>query len=281
VTSHFTLSVETGNFLFKKEVGLNKDPGRTYESAGLGDLIIFPRYDVLNRTNTLHSTEITVGLGYKIPMGSYNDSTGRVEPFSGQTYYVTNPQAVQLSSGAQDIIFYSFFYRGFIKSKFRVFASALYIKKGWNPLGEKMGDFASIGLFAGKSFLDHFGLTVQLRAEWMKRMQLNETILQYAYPNYDPEATGYKKVFFTPQVNFSSGKFTLYVQTDIPLYQYVTKSQVGTQIQGAIGLSFRLSCVNQSTDKINPGVYYCPMHHEVTSLEKGKCPICGMDLIRK
>ena len=28
-------------------------------------------------------------------------------------------------------------------------------------------------------------------------------------------------------------------------------------------------------------VYTCPMHHEVTSDKTGKCPKCGMDLVKK
>jgi hypothetical protein len=227
------------------------------------------------------TTELTIGLGYKIPIGSYNDSTARVEPFSGQTYYVTNPQAVQMTSGAQDVIFYAFLFRGYPHSNSRLFANALYIRKGWNPLGEKMGDFASIGLFAGRTFMGHFGTTLQLRAEWMAKMKINPDILLYAYPNYDPEATGYKKAFLTPQLSYSKERFTLYALIDIPVYQNVTSIQVGSQYQVTAGLSFRIPCGKTTNDDITPGVYYCPMHHKETSLVSGKCSVCGMDLIRK
>lgn len=277
VSKYFTMSVESGNYFRKEEIGL---PGRpTYSSSGIGDLILFPRYDILNRTEEKTRTELTAGLGLKIPLGSYNDSTGLVEPFSGSTYYVTKPQSVQLSSGAQDVIFYLFAFRGYPQKNFRIFANGLYIKKGWNPLGEKLGDFASVGLFAGKTFFQKLGVTLQVRYEHMDKMKINKDILLYAYPNYDPEATGYKKVFVTPQLSFSKGKFTVYVLSDLPVYQYVTKTQVGSEFQMTAGLSFRFFAVKSTINDTNSGtVYTCPMHPEIKSSRPGGCPKCGMDL---
>ncbi len=240
VSDRLTFSVEMGNYLLKEEIGLNNDPARTYSSSGVGDLIIFPRYEVFNRNRFGRTSELTLGLGFKIPLGSYNDSTGNVEPFSGMTYYVTNPQGVQVTSGANDIIFYLFYSRGFPKTDLKVFATALYIGKGWNPLGEKLGDYASLGLFASKSLTPGLGATLQVRGEWTDAMKVNPNILMFSYPNYDPEATGYKKVFLSPQLNLTLGMFTLFAIADIPLYQHVNKTQVGSTYQFTAGLSFRV-----------------------------------------
>jgi len=228
VTEKLTLSLEAGYYFYKEEKGLNNDPSRTYNSQGISDLIIFPRYNVWSRMKDEHTDDLTVGLGYKIPVGSYNDSTGSVEPFSGETYYVRNPQAVQLTTGSQDVIFYGFYMRSYPRHELRFFANVIYIRKGWNPLGEKMGDFASIGLYAGKTFFEKLGATLQVRGEWMDKMSINRDILMYAYPNYDPEATGYKKVFVSPMLNYSLGKFSFFVMADLPVYQHVVKTQVGT-----------------------------------------------------
>jgi len=279
VTPDLTMSVEGGNYFYKEEVGLDGDPDRTFNSKGFGDLILFPRYRVLNYCTGEVTNEITLGLGFKIPIGSYNDSTMRTEPFSGENYYITNPQSVQMSSGAQDFIFYTFLYRGYPQKKFRVFANMIYVKKGWNPLGEKLGDFASIGIFAGKTFFKSLGTTVQLRYEMVNKMQLNENILLYAYPSYDPEATGYKKVFFSPQLSYSINNFSIYGVADIPVYQYLTKTQVGTQYQFTVGLSYKLMAFKNK--KTETGDYYCPMHPEVRSVVKNKCHKCGMDLIKE
>ena len=286
ITKNLTFSVESGYYYQKKEIGLNKDATTTYNAKGFGDLILFPRYDIINWTEEKHRTEVTVGLGFKIPLGSYNDSTGNVEPFSGNTYYVTNPTSVQLSSGAHDIIFYTFLYRGFTEKNFRVFANALYIKKGYNPNGEKLGDFASVGIFAGKTFFNNLGVTLQARYEWMDRMKVNESIYLFGKPsNYFPEATGYKKVFISPQLSFSKGKFTVYGSYDIPVYQYLNTSehytQMGSQHQATIGVTFRFMALNSFLKEKSGVTYVCPMHPNVISDKPGKCPDCGMDLVKK
>lgn len=239
LSSKLTMSIESGNYFYKEEIGLDKNPTTTYKSSGIGDLIFFPRYTVLKSKSKKCDSELTFGLGFKIPLGSYNDSTANIEPFSGQTYYVTKPQAVQLSSGAQDIIFYSFYFRGYPDIQARFFLSALYIKKGWNPIGERLGDFASLGVFAGKTFAYKYGLTLQLRGEWMDQMQLNKDIFLYAPPNYEPKFTGYKKVFFTPQLSYTGRSFTVYTLLDIPLYQNLTEIQVGTKFQATAGISYK------------------------------------------
>ena len=278
VTPDLTMSVEGGNYFYKEEVGLDADPERSFDSKGFGDLILFPRYRILNYCTGQVTNEITVGLGLKIPIGSYNDSTMRTEPFSGQTYYVTNPQSVQMSSGAQDFIFYTFLYRGYPEKRFRVFANLIYVKKGWNPLGEKLGDFASVGIFAGKTFFKNIGTTIQLRYERVNKMQLNENILLYAYPSYDPEATGYKKLFVSPQLSYSIQNFSIYGVADIPVHQNLVKTQVGTQYQFTVGVSYKLMAFKNK--KPETGDYYCPMHPEVKSAVKAKCHKCGMDLIK-
>ena len=287
ISKNLTMSVETGNYLQKKEVGFRKDPDNTYTTKGIGDLILFPRYDVVNWTEEKSRTEITVGLGLKIPLGSYNDSAGWVEPFSGRTYYKTKPQAVQLSSGAMDDIFYLFVFRGYPEKNFRIFANAMYIRKGWNPNGEKMGDYASIGLFAGKSFFNHLGITLQTRYEWVNKMSMNENIFLFGKPStYFPEATGFKKVFITPQISYTKGKFTLYGLTEFPIYQYINSApdytQAGSKNLTTVGLTFRFFAVASVVKDANGNAdYFCPMHPDVTSSKKGRCPKCGMNLEKK
>lgn len=283
ISKNLTMSVESGYFLNKKETGLNGDPVSTYESKGFADLIIFPRLDIFNHVTLKTKSEITLGMGYKIPLGSYNDSTGNVEPFSGTTYYVTEPLSVQLSSGAQDIIFYSFLFHSWSKTNFRVFASGLYVKKGWNPNGEKLGDFASVALFAGKSFFNHFGITLQARYEWVDRMKINESVLLFGKPsNYFPEGTGYKKIFVSPQVSYTQGNISIYMSSDFPVYQYLNTSdfytQVGSRYQTTIGVSYKFSIASSPIKRIKAGTYYCPMHPEEVSSTSGICSKCGMNL---
>ena len=284
VTKAFTLSLEGGYYFKKKEIGLDGNPLSTYESRGFGDLIVFPQYNIYNKTKGNLRHEVTVGMGLKIPIGGYDDTIGNVEPFSGNVYYVTKPTAVQLSSGGQDLIFYTYLFRGYIRQNFRIFANGFYIKKGWNPNGEKMGDYASIALFVGKSYFDKLGLTLQARYEWVDRMKINESVQLFGKPsNYFPEATGYQKVLITPQVSFTYDKATVFAAVDIPLYQSMNTSdfytQVGTQYQATVGIKYSFFVTKKPT--IDPNistVYFCPMHPEVVSSQQGHCPKCGMNL---
>lgn len=285
VSNKLTLSLESGYYFNKKETGLNGDPATTYTSHGIGDLILFPRYNVFNKTKENIKTDVTIGLGFKIPLGSYNDSTGNIEPFTQQIYYTTKPQAVQLASGAQDLIFYTLFSLANTSNKINLSSNVIYIKKGWNPNGEKLGDYFSIGLFAGRPIYKKLACNLQLRYEWVDRMNINQNVLLYGKPsNYYPEATGYKKVFITPQLNVSWNKFSMYASTDLPVYQYINSSphytQVGSKIQATLGISYRFFLLNKNDNPALIGKYYCPMHLNVISEQPGICPECGMDLIK-
>jgi len=278
LTKKFMISLESGYYFNKKEIGLNNDPSRTYSSKGISDLIIFPRYNVFTKSSETSKTELTVGLGIKLPIGSYNDSTGVVEPFSGNTFYLTNPQAIQLTSGAKDIIYYLFLFQGYPKKNLRLFCNAMHISKGWNPLGEKIGDFTSLSLFANTTLYKKLSGTLQVRGEYLGNMKLNEDILLYSYPNYDPAATGYKKVFVSPQLSYSINKFSFYGTVDIPVYQNVVKTQVGTKIQASVGVSYRFNGMKEKKTAIELGGFVCPMHPEITSSFEADCPKCGMPL---
>lgn len=286
VSKNLTFSVESGYYLLKKEVGLNNEPSKTHTSTGIGDLVVFPRYEILNYKKGKTANEITIGLGYKVPLGSYNDSTGFIEPYLGKTYYVTKPQAVQLSSGAQDLIFYTFLFREHLKSRLKFFANAMFIRKGYNPNGEKQGDYVSVGLFASRSFFKRLGLTLQLRYEKVEQMKINEYILSNGNPStYYPEATGYKKLMLTPQIGVTLGKFSIYASADLPLYQYINSSkyytQAGSKNTFTVGASFRFSTLKNVFNELKgTGKYYCPMHPEETSDTKSTCPKCHMDLIK-
>jgi hypothetical protein len=238
LSKKFTVSLETGYWINKTQIGLHRVD--TNSSTGIGDLIIFPRYDIFKISKNSKLTELTIGLGFKIPLGSYNDSVKKIEPFSGDEYYIPKTLSVQTSSGAQDIIFYLFFFRGNSIKKLNFFFNALYIKKGWNPLGEKIGDYASVGLFASKTLFKNFGITVQLKGEWVDKMKLNKNILLYAYPNYNPEATGFRKLFVVPQISYNfKGKVTFYVLSEFPLYQYMFNTQISSQRQMTFGITYR------------------------------------------
>jgi hypothetical protein len=237
VTKNFTMSIESGYYINKTQYGLHY--ADTIASKGFGDLLLFPKYDILNRSDGKKTTEITLGLGFKIPVGPYNDSMLLFHnPSTGADIYDKKPPAVQPTTGSQDIVFYGFLLRGYPLKNFKVFGNILYIRKGWNPEGEKFGNYLTVGLFACKKIIPNLMGTLQLKYENIDRMQRNKNM---PMPNYDPYATGSRKIALVPQISYSMlhGKLTCYVMSEIVLYQYVNNVQVASQYLTSVGLSYR------------------------------------------
>lgn len=238
VTDKLTLSIEAGYFFNKTQYTLQHRD--TITSRGIGDLLIFPRYSVYTRNTEKTRTEITLGMGVKIPLGNCNDSNVvYTNPTTGKKYYTTSPPTIQTTTGSNDFIFYGFAYHGYPEKKFRVFANVLYIHKGWNPLGQKFGDFVSVGLFAGQTVFKKVGITVSVRGEWVDSMKYDHNIDMLALYNVDVRSTGSKKVFFAPQLSYTFKDLTVYAMSEFPIYQYLNGTQVASQTQITAGISYR------------------------------------------
>jgi hypothetical protein len=238
VTKAFTMSVESGYFINKTQI--EKDKADTISSSGIADLILFPRYTVYNHSTENSRSEITLGLGYKIPLGKHDDSTVvYTDPSTGENYYTPLPPTVQPTNGSQDFIFYGFLFKGYPVKNFRIFSNMIYIRKGWNSLGQKFGDYASVGLFVGKTFYKKIGVTLQLKGERINKMQYDKKIDMLALYNIDVTSTGSTKLFLAPQFSYTIGTFTIFALSEFPFYQYLNGTQVGSQYQATLGLSYR------------------------------------------
>ena len=237
LSKKLTLSVASGYFLDKSKIG--KDNSDTISSNGVGDLIIFPRYSIYNKTANFKRTAVVIGLGLKIPLGSHNDTTNLGS--YGIDNYQMNPPMLQTTNGSQDLMFNSFFFREYQKSKLRLFISSLYVKKGYNSLGIKYGDYTSVGFFASKTFFYRWGVTAQLKAEKIDQIKVANNIEEWDLLEYSitPESTGSKKWFFIPQLSYSKNGLTVYATSEIPLYQYLNGTQVGSQNQFTVGVNYR------------------------------------------
>jgi len=237
LSKKLTLSVASGYFLNKSQVWLNNYD--TTSSIGFSDLIVFPRYDIYNKTTNGIRTEITIGMGLKIPLGSHIDSTETVI-----NVWDISPPITQLTTGSQDLMFYTFFFREYPKQKLRIFANSLHIKKGYNSLGLKFGDYSSIGVFASKTIYRKWGLTGQLKGEWIQKMELGKVfddVEDWIVDDWRSKQnyTGSKKMFFIPQLSYSQNGITVFVTSEIPLYQYLNGTQVGSQNQFTVGVNYR------------------------------------------
>ena len=245
ITDEFTLSVEAGYFISKKQEGFH--PTDNVTSSGIGDLIIMPRVNIF-RTEKF---EFTSGIGIKIPVGSHNDSLGYIEPFSGNEYFMPKPPAMQVSTGSNDFIFNVFGVNRFEGGKWRLFYNFSYLLRGWNSSGERFGDVASLSLFAGRSAGTRLVVLLHAKYEQIGEMTINPEIMMFSFPNYDPEATGSRKLFCIPQLNYRIGKgMNGFIMTEIPIWQYVNKVQMASQYLVTTGISYRVPLKKESYKSI-------------------------------
>ena len=241
ISKKLTLSLGTGYHLNKTLS--YKDQDTSASSSGFGDLIIFPRYDIYNETKGNIRSEITLGIGVKIPIGSHTDTM----KITSDVWDLI-PPTIQLSTGGTDLMFYSFFLREYKKQKFRLFANSLYIRKGYNSLDEKFGDYTSLSLFASKTFFRKWGITTQIKAERIGQIEVRQSKLldlvirnPYEAENFldKQESTGSKKWIFIPQLSYSQNGITVFATAEIPLYQYLNGTQIGSNQQFTLGVNYR------------------------------------------
>jgi len=235
VSKKLTLSLASGYYLNKSKEAEHIINNRN--SSGFSDLIIFPRYSVYNKNNNFKRTEIALGLGIKIPLGTHMDST--LTGPNEWDFYKTNPPLIQTTNGSNDFMFYSFIFREYQKRKLRLFISALHVKKSFNSLGLKFGDYSSLGLFVSKTFLRKWGLTTQLKLEHIGKLQSAENINPEGLYGINPISSGSNKVFFTPQISYSQNGLTFFATSEIPVYQYLHGTQIGSQNQFTVGINYR------------------------------------------
>ena len=235
VSKNLTLSIASGYYLNKKKEA--EDIISNRNSSGFSDLIIFPRYSIYNKKKNFKRTEIALGLGIKMPLGTHMDST--LTGPNQWDFYKTNPPLVQTTNGSNDFMFYSFIFREYQKRKLRLFISALHVKKNFNSLGIKFGDYSSLGLFISKTFFRNWGLTSQLKLEHIDKIKAAENINLLAKYDIEPISTGSNKVFFIPQISYSQNGLTFFANSEIPIYQYLHGTQVGSQNQFTFGINYR------------------------------------------
>lgn len=282
ISKSLTVSVEAGYFPEKEMVGLYdslKLEKPVISSSGLSDLIIFPKLNVLNHIGKSSNTEITVGLGYKFPMGAYADShVVYTRPSDGKEFYTISAPLVQPSTGSKDAIAYLFLMKSFPKRNFRIFSNMVYIYKGWNSLGQKFGDFTSVSLFAGKTFFKKLAITIQVRGEQAGPLQGAKNINLLAFYNIDAASTGYRKIALAPQLTYSIKNISFFVIPEFPLYEFVNGTQLATQNLITAGFSYRFF---PAAPPCAPGepLYQCSMKCKGGGAEQpGDCSVCGMPL---
>ena len=228
VNKRITLSISAGYYFNKAQVGGIKPT----KSNGLADIIIFPRINVLNKDMPFNRTEITLGVGVKAPLGTHKDSSLIIPSIN---YWEINPPITQLSSGAYDLLLYSFFLREFKLQKIKIFSSILHINKGFNSLDQKMGNYSSFAIYISKILDNNIGSALQIKVEEIKKMDAGNV-----WNSEDLEASsGSNKIFLIPQLSYSLNNFSFFSSYEIPLYQNINGTQIGSKEKITFGFSYR------------------------------------------
>jgi len=108
-------------------------------------------------------------------------------------------------------------------------------------LGQKFGDYKSVGLFVSRSFYEKIGIILQLRGETVSKMKYDKNIDMLALYNIDVNSTGSQKLFLIPQISFSHKNFTTFLLSEFPIYQFANGTQVVSQNHITIGFSYRFN----------------------------------------
>ena len=187
---------------------------------------------IANKDMPFNRTEITLGVGVKAPLGTHKDSSLIIPSIN---YWEINPPITQLSSGAYDLLLYSFFLREFKLQKIKIFSSILHINKGFNSLDQKMGNYSSFAIYISKILDNNIGSALQIKAEEIKKMDAGNV-----WNSEDLEASsGSNKIFLIPQLSYSLNNFSFFGSYEIPLYQNINGTQIGSKEKITFGFSYR------------------------------------------
>ena len=75
--------------------------------------------------------------------------------------------------------------------------------------------------------------------EWLGKMEAAENIDLLGNYNIEQASTGSSKVFIVPQISFINKSIIFYITGEIPVYQNVNGTQVGSNLQITSGINYR------------------------------------------
>ncbi len=231
LTENLSLFVENGYYINRTERLLG---GFEITGQGISDLIIHPKYDVININNDKSLTELTLGLGSKIPIGNYNQEyIAFMNKSTGETIKLRKSAGIQPSTGTNDFIFSAFFYRSYFKNKISVRSNFTYLMRGTNPDGVNYGDIANLSFGLNKSYSNGLSFGLDLKVETL------DTILDPVYFSYRYNSGG-KKLSILPNINYLfRNNLTISVFSDFPIYQFVNGTQVAAEYLINFGILYR------------------------------------------
>ncbi len=230
LSERLTLEAESGYFLAKTQAFVPGILPASLRGVGFTDLNILARINLWQ--NPISGWELTSALGFKLPLGSYQQTQDGI----------LLPRDLQPSTGSMDALHTVFFQKVFLAQKFRLFALSRLEWKGQNPDQYRYGHFWSLGAFASYSPHFRWTLVAQLRNEWRGRDSRPLTGQGIPLGNGREQIipTGSNRLYASPQIGFeASPRLQLTALVDLPLYQRYNGQQLGTSFGLWLNLRYR------------------------------------------
>lgn len=231
LAERITIEAETGAFLNKTQLYVEGILPAQQIGRGLTDLNITSRINVWK--DQAREIEITGGLGFKVPIGSYE------QRYQGAIV----SRDLQPTTGSFDGIVSVFLYKGFLPQKVRVFLLGRAELKGQNPDRYRYGHFLAVSGFATYSAGLRWVLATQIRSEFRARdsRPLSGQGIPVDNERELIRPTGSEKIFLVPQISYAlSPKLNVSLLVDLPMYQRYNDRQLATTMSASISLRYIL-----------------------------------------
>lgn len=188
----------------------------TYTTDGIGDIIVLGKYALMQPTIT-SPYEVSLGLGAKIPTGSYTQEQ------DGTRYAID----LQPGTGAIDLLGWAFASRSFPADHLSYYASFLYRYTGANPDGYKVGNEWVASLGAEYSIEEWLQLSLQIRGRGAGE--------DFAAGRFLP-STGGQMYSVVPGIVYREGIVAVGIYDVYPFYRNVSGTQVSLNNLIGIGI---------------------------------------------
>lgn len=98
-----------------------------------------------------------------------------------------------------------------------------------------MGNYSSFAIYISKILDNNIGSALQIKVEEIKKMDAGNV-----WNSEDLEASsGSNKIFLIPQLSYSLNNFSFFGSYEIPLYQNINGTQIGSKEKITFGFSYR------------------------------------------
>lgn len=228
LSEHLTAQAELGYVLYKRQWYVPGVRPTQLSGRGFTDLTLLVRVNVLR--DEVRGWELTLGLGPKLPLGSYQQTQGGIRL----------PQDLQPSTGAVELVQTIFLQKTLLPRKLRFFALSHFELKGQNPEGYRFGPLLAVAAFGSYAPMPRWTFLSQLRYEWRGRDTRPLTGQGFALDNGREQVppTGSQRLWLGPQVAFQPNPdWQISLLAEWPLFQRYHAQQLGSSFSAMVSVA--------------------------------------------